>query len=241
MHSALGSAASSSVDFAAKEDRLETGSQYYDGWSDADELSALCMQPVATPAQQEPGRVTAAVQTDTGDAQAASLGSADMWTSPTSHLSHDGSHAAWSPVNEAAAGSPSSFVSIGEDHAFADGVADFENVPRVRTCSTQTAQHLLAAVPQPAQAAAAAAASLSAAAQAAACNANSVVTVDGTIADLERAFGELGKPALHPRMGAGWLIGEGAKLYGFPGVVFEVQPDGSIATVTIFSAEGAAL
>jgi hypothetical protein len=234
------SGSSSSADLAAREARLETGSGYCDGWSDADELSALVEAEVEAAAPwAAPSSVSDEEEERAGPRGATAA--AGMQTEAEAGGAGWGRGGGWLGGCEAqGSGSPHSFVSVTPEPSFAGGglLELFEAVPQLRTCATQTPRQ------PPAAAAAAAAAAgpldrraaAGRAAAGAAEGAGAVITVLDDLGAIAAAYGAPSKPAMHPRCGGGGAAGGPAtQLHGYPGAVFEVLPDGSIATLTLFA------
>ena len=216
LRSGAGSAASSAADLARHERQWEVGSQYRDGWSDGEDLAGLVSTspPEAAPlphaaSEANPSQACAAVQTS--DTEGAETTNDD---------------------ESEGGGSPGSFVEVqGEEGRFGrggdgDGDDDFESVPLMRTCATQTAQkHVIADV---------SAQSHVGGSRGGAGGGGRVVGVDDGLAGIAAAFGDPGRGAASPRQAPGLPP---TRLYGFPGVVFEVLEGGGIASLTLFSAD----
>lgn len=134
-----------------------------------------------------------------------------------------------------AGSSPDSFV-LAESPALFDELvtaAEYEAVPHLRSCSTQTQPyHVPAGAARRPGSAASGSVRLRRppGAASAAC-----VGVDGSLADIRAAFGAAAKPALHTRLGGRHPFGP-THLFAFRGAVFEVTRSGAIATVTLFEA-----
>lgn len=205
------------------------------GWSEADDL-ALLVGGDDTPA---PAASTAPA--DSAAEQHTSLRcSAAVQTAPVdeAELALDGLggmagyHAAVA-VAAGAGSSPDSFVLAESPALFDEAVAaaEYEAVPHLRSCSTQTQPyHMPAGAPRRAGSAASGSVRprCPPGVASAAC-----VGVDGSLADIRAAFGSAAKPALHTRLGGRHPFGP-THLYAFRGAVFEVTRSGAIATVTLF-------
>jgi hypothetical protein len=246
----------SGADWAGKEQRLEHGSAL-DGWSSADDLAALM-------AGEEPAPATTTATTTAGSsaAQAGAISarrnqagaavrrtpalrgrlcvSTAVQTAPAldaeqtlaghgSRGGHAGADVALSPD------SPDSFVLADSPELFDESAAaaEYESVPHQRSSGTQTQPHLLAGPPMQPGAAGRRPASRGSGGTGA--GAIGAVSVDGSLADIQAAFGCGARPALQTRLGGRHPFGP-THLYAYRGVVFEVLRNGAIATVTLFQA-----
>jgi hypothetical protein len=225
---------------AGKERRMECGSAF-DGWSEAEDLNLLVggdepAAPAAAAAPADSAAEQLALQCSTA-VQTAPVDEADLLLGGLGDLAgyQQSTAAAAAPAEAGGGSSPDSFVLAESPALFDEGVAatEYEAVPHLRSCSTQTQPyHVPAGAARRPGSAASGSVRLRRppAAASAAC-----VGVDGSLADIRAAFGSAAKPALHTRLGGRHPFGP-THLYAFQGAVFEVTRSGTIATLTLFEA-----
>jgi len=227
----LGSAHSSAANLARNERRWEVGSSYRDGWSDGEDLTQLVGATGEESSTSPRNRERRTCQAD------ASVQASFPYEATDDEGGHVGLMMGGELGDEEANGSPSSYVQVESEPKFGiEDSTDFENIPQMRTCSTQTAKVAAltpARYPWPAGTG-----RTSGGPSAPTTGVVVVVGADDTLEDIEAAMGPLGKGAVSPQ---GMATGAGpgfppSRLFGYPGVVFEVLPCGSIASLTLFKA-----
>jgi hypothetical protein len=239
--SRVSSASSLTTGGLAAKERLEVGSAY-DGWSDGSELSILVTQASL---DLEPGASALARHASEGLGMWSEEGAAAAAAAEEPPAGVSGGAQTDDVIANEAGGSPCAQMSGGcpplegdwaactADAEFYSPGEPFDMVRLQRDSSTQTVPppRLTLCASHTERAPWPRAASLQQGSGGRVQSTSIFISASSTLPEIQAALGGASKPAVHARPGGGL-----ATLYAYRGVVFEVMPDGSLATVTLFKA-----